>query len=413
MGVPRVGEVWLDLSAEPLIILGELEVQPELLGIEMARVAKLTSGHGSGQWSVAVLRSPTNGLDVDMHVDCRSALCSASSPSVRIGSVNADVIKEIDDVSKRMFAAARRNMVRNRFSARSVEKYDYDVALSFSGADRRWANELADRLSSKGLRVFHDEYEAAAIWGQELVQHLDEVYRKRARYCIVLASASYAASIWTNHELKSALARSLTANEEYLLPVRLDDTELPGLRPTVGYLTLKSSSDVEMIAEMTLKKMGRRNLVSYAEFSSKWVQNVLEINKAWGIDCLAFCIDPRFTLDAEGLENRIAISYGVNLTSPRIGWLQPSERHGENVFGLHHVGIHNEIELSLRDRWLDALPATSTDELEHAVSESFRQLSLLDDSRYTSLTSHSATIEGLYVSDRYLLDEFDVRTEFG
>ena len=57
----------------------------------------------------------------------------------------------------------------------------------------------------------------------------DDVYREKARYCLMLVSAAYAAKVWTTHERKSAQARAFSQSAEYILPVRFDETEIPGL----------------------------------------------------------------------------------------------------------------------------------------------------------------------------------------
>ena len=81
----------------------------------------------------------------------------------------------------------------------SVE-FEYDVALSFAGEQRPLAEEIADRLKSEGIDVFYDGFEKARLWGMNLYDHLHEVYSKRARHCLLIASAEYASKVWTNHE---------------------------------------------------------------------------------------------------------------------------------------------------------------------------------------------------------------------
>jgi hypothetical protein len=49
-------------------------------------------------------------------------------------------------------------------------------------------------------------------------------------------SREYAEKNWTRHERKSALSRALRERREYVLPVRFDATELPGLDPDISYL---------------------------------------------------------------------------------------------------------------------------------------------------------------------------------
>lgn len=55
-------------------------------------------------------------------------------------------------------------------------------------------------------------------------------------------SKEYSQKLWTNHERRSAQARAFIENREYILPARFDDTEVPGLPPTVGYISLKELS---------------------------------------------------------------------------------------------------------------------------------------------------------------------------
>jgi hypothetical protein len=133
---------------------------------------------------------------------------------------------------------------------------DYDIALSFAGEDRQHADEIARLLREKGAKVFYDKYAQDDLWGKDLYEHLADVYTNRARYCIILISTSYAHKNWTTHERKSAQARAFRDNREYILPVRLDDTEIPGIPSTIGYLDLRQITPQEL-AEITLRKLGR------------------------------------------------------------------------------------------------------------------------------------------------------------
>jgi hypothetical protein len=82
----------------------------------------------------------------------------------------------------------------------------------------------------------------ADLWGVDLYNYLDDVYRKRARFTIVFISQNYAAKAWTSHERQSAQARAMNEAGPYLLPVRIDDAELPGLRPTVSYIDARQTN---------------------------------------------------------------------------------------------------------------------------------------------------------------------------
>lgn len=132
----------------------------------------------------------------------------------------------------------------------------YDIVLSFAGEDREYVEAVADYLSEHGVEVFYDRYEEVSLWGKDLVAHLDSIYRKQARYCVMFISSHYAEKVWPKHESRSVLARAIEEKTEYLLPARFDDTPIPGVRPTVGYLDLRVLNP-EQLGEAILKKLGR------------------------------------------------------------------------------------------------------------------------------------------------------------
>ncbi len=133
-------------------------------------------------------------------------------------------------------------------------EYEYDVALSFAGEDRIVADEIAELLVNRDVGVFYDLYEQAQLWGKDLYQHLQSVYRDKAKYCIVFVSKAYAKKLWTKHELRQAQERALTENEEYILPLRLDDTSLPGINETASYISVIDYPP-ETIADFVLAKL--------------------------------------------------------------------------------------------------------------------------------------------------------------
>ncbi|HWA09681.1 MAG TPA: TIR domain-containing protein [Opitutaceae bacterium] len=133
----------------------------------------------------------------------------------------------------------------------------YDVVLSFAGEDRAYVKQVAAALDAKGVRVFYDGFEEAALWGKDLAEHLDAVYRRGGTFCVVFISAAYREKMWTRHERRSALVRALADDAEYILPARFDDTEIEGIRPTLGHVTLTDKTPADL-AKIILKKLGRK-----------------------------------------------------------------------------------------------------------------------------------------------------------
>lgn len=133
----------------------------------------------------------------------------------------------------------------------------YDVVLSFAGENREYVAEVAELLVAEKVRVFYDEYESVNLWGKDLAEHFDSVYRNDGQYCVMFISQAYADKMWTRHERRSALARGLESVREYILPARFDDAKIDGLRPSVHFVDLRKLSPAQL-TEVILKKLGRR-----------------------------------------------------------------------------------------------------------------------------------------------------------
>jgi len=134
------------------------------------------------------------------------------------------------------------------------DEHEFDVAFSFAGEDRAIVEDLYRCLKERGIRVFYDRGHEATLWGKNLVDHLSELYSMKARYCIVFISRNYVTKEWTRLERQHAQERAFRSHEEYVLPLRLDDSELPGLASTVAYIDLSSRS-VEEVADLVHSKL--------------------------------------------------------------------------------------------------------------------------------------------------------------
>lgn len=138
--------------------------------------------------------------------------------------------------------------------------FERDVALSFAGEDRTYVEMVAEQLKARGISLFYDRYEEADLWGKDLYVHLMDVYRNKANYTLMFISQHYKQKIWTNHERRAAQSRALEENNEYILPARFDDTEIPGLLPTIKSIDLRSLSPVQ-VALLICEKLGRLNYI--------------------------------------------------------------------------------------------------------------------------------------------------------
>lgn len=118
----------------------------------------------------------------------------------------------------------------------------FDVVLSFAREDRDLAENLANYLREDDFAVFYDKYNQASLWGKNLYDHLTHIYKRSAKYCVVFISEHYVKKAWTNRERQAALDRALIESKEYILPIQIDETKLPGLDDSIGYLNIKDLS---------------------------------------------------------------------------------------------------------------------------------------------------------------------------
>lgn len=173
-----------------------------------------------------------------------------------------------------------------------IEHYQYDVTVSFSGEDRPVVKKFGNLLRDAGYRVFYDMWEQHDIWGKNLYEYLDIIYRQAARYCVVFISNNYIRNAWAKHGLRSAQARAFEQSSEYILPLLLDDTQLPGLPSRIAYFDLRKHS-VEEAVTLLASKLSTTDVPNSINEKlrspniEKWIHALNEI----AINSYSTCID--------------------------------------------------------------------------------------------------------------------------
>lgn len=147
-------------------------------------------------------------------------------------------------------AVLRRNIV----GPRNESEIDFDVAISYASEDRDMAEQIAAALVLDRISVFYDRYMEPELWGKDLPQHLADVYQRRARFCVMVISANYAGKLWPTVEREAAVARAVSENIDYILPLRLDDTVVPGLPTSLVFIDGRSTTQ-EDISRLIVKRV--------------------------------------------------------------------------------------------------------------------------------------------------------------
>lgn len=131
----------------------------------------------------------------------------------------------------------------------------YEIALSFAGEQRPYVESVAMALQSRGISVFYDKFELVELWGKDLVEELHDVYENRAALAVMFISEHYVEKAWPTHERRSILSRAVQERTGYVLPVRFDDTPVPGLPSSIGYERAENHTPAEL-AVMIAEKIG-------------------------------------------------------------------------------------------------------------------------------------------------------------
>lgn len=77
---------------------------------------------------------------------------------------------------------------------------DYDIALSFAGEDRAYADSLRDALEDLGHTVFYDMAEQHRFLGEDVEAFLGPVYASGSRYVVAILGEMYGRKRWTLFE---------------------------------------------------------------------------------------------------------------------------------------------------------------------------------------------------------------------
>ena len=132
-------------------------------------------------------------------------------------------------------------------------QWQWDVVLSFAGAQRDYVGQVAAALKAQGVRCFYDADEQAGLWGKHLAEELPAIYGEQAGAVVVFISAEYAARDWTRLERRAALDRAVRERREYVLPARFDDSRLPGLLPGIVTADLRGRTPQQFAALIAVK----------------------------------------------------------------------------------------------------------------------------------------------------------------
>ena len=201
-----------------------------------------------------------NMRDIVKGIENGFAFCAEHSTQIRKQKKDylfelAKIVSGTAPTNKNTANASKRIMSLNKPRLKDNEsKFHYDIAISYAGEDRAFAVQVARLLKTSKVNVFYDGFEKATLWGEDLLSYLTDLYKLRANYCLMFLSKNYARKLWTNHERKAAQSRAFRENRAYILPVRIDNTKIPGVRERIIYLKWKEEG-AKGISQCAVEKL--------------------------------------------------------------------------------------------------------------------------------------------------------------
>jgi hypothetical protein len=169
------------------------------------------------------------------------------------------ILEQIETAARQMIAVLPPDVPRSEAPmARNATKKDepipkYQVALSFAGEQREYVETVARALQARRIAVFYDGFEVVTLWGKDGAEFFHQLFAADAAYVVMFISKDYVAKKWTRHERRSALRRAIAEEGEYVLPVRFDDSIVPGLPNTIQYLKAEDHTPAALAALISEK----------------------------------------------------------------------------------------------------------------------------------------------------------------
>jgi len=170
-----------------------------------------------------------------------------------------DVVKEKEweelKIEETFFKEEEKHYIREK-GKKEVKTFEFDIAISVAGEDRHIAENLVRALSAEGVKVFYDNLYKYDLWGKDLRVYFQGIYGPKARFVLLLISKYYPIKEWTDFEFSIMRDEAKRRKNEFILPIKLDDTKMIGISESIAYLDYRKEG-IDGIVDCLLKKLSQ------------------------------------------------------------------------------------------------------------------------------------------------------------
>jgi hypothetical protein len=140
--------------------------------------------------------------------------------------------------------------------AMNTQQKRFKIALSFPGEHRAFVEQVASHLASHvgRDRVLYDRYYEAELARPDLDIYLQRLYHDESELIAMFLCADYERKEWCGLEWRALRDLIKRRQASTIMPFRSDNTEIPGLFSTDGYVWIGNRSPLE-VADLILQRM--------------------------------------------------------------------------------------------------------------------------------------------------------------
>ncbi len=124
------------------------------------------------------------------------------------------------------------------------------IFLSHNSEDKHIVKKLANELQNQGADIWIDELEI--LPGEKLIERIGNGINDSALLIAFISSRSIISN-WVKKELSLALTKEINIGKLFVIPVLIDDAEIPFYIQDVKYADLRDQSNIKKVASDIIK----------------------------------------------------------------------------------------------------------------------------------------------------------------
>lgn len=157
------------------------------------------------------------------------------------------------------------------------------IFISYSHSDKAFAESLALQLVHAKQNVWIDTWELNA--GESLIERIEGALGG-ADAILVLLSKTSVQSEWCKKELRSGLVRELEEKAVLVIPIVLDDCEVPLFLKEKLWVDFRKNKDEQWV--LLLRSLDRisnpsQGRVDTPDYHIDWAMSVVNLEDRWGV----------------------------------------------------------------------------------------------------------------------------------